>query len=293
MEDKATELELSEKQIHEIDKFVFRKREQIMRVLFTEGEITQGQLAESINSTVSSVSNILLKFEQFKYKLLHCDSRGVRKYYSLSAIGVAYMQYLSGKSKVQKDENIICANSAYLLQEARRTYRYFQDKADEDGEILMEDTLLRLNFCINNNSTLEDVDKFLKYMYCLEKLIIMNNEVYLDKALQLIQSNILRNWIDRFLERFFLLLPILNLLEDKTNVLSVFTVLENLAKGQLEEADVIVKEKQWEICCEGVAKFLEILKKSGQSQDDIYRILCGYMPDKMELAAMITRIICS
>ncbi len=293
MDDKATELELSEKQIHEIEKFVFRKREQIMRVLFAEGEITQGQLAENINSTVSSVSNILLKFDQFKYKLLNCDSRGVRKYYSLSVIGMAYMQHLSDKSKVQKDDSFNSANGAYLLQEARRTYKYFQDKMDEDGEIRMEDTLLRLSFCIDNDSTSEDVEKFLNYMYCLEKLIIMNNDVYFDKALQLIQSNILRNWIIRFLEGFYLFLPILNLLEEKTNILVVFTVLENIAKGQLEEAFVIVKEKQWEISCESLAKFLKMLKKSGRSQNDIYRILYGCMPDKMELAAMITRIICS
>lgn len=292
MEDRIAELELSEKEIREIEPFVSRKREQIMWVLYAEGEITQGELTREIASTAPSVSNILLKFEQFKYKLLNCESRGVKKYYSLSDIGIAYMKYLSNKDKMKQDDNVISTQSAYLLQEARRTYKYFQDKTDEDGEIWMEDALLRLSFGIDNNSTPEDVDMFLKYIYSLEKLIIMGNEVYFDKALQLIQSNILRNWVKRFLEGFYLFLPVLNALEEKKDILDVYTVLESLAKGQ-EEASVIVTEKQWEICCESVSQFLQKIKRSGRTQDDIYQILYGCMPDKMELAAMITRIICS
>ncbi len=292
MEDRIAELELSEKEIREIEPFVSRKREQIMWVLYAEGEMTQGEVTGKINSTAPSVSNIMLKFEKFKYKLLNCESRGVKKYYSLSDIGIAYMKYLSNK-EMKQDDNVISAQDAYLLQEARRTYKYFQDKTDEDGEIRMEDALLRLSFGVDNDSTSEDVDMFLKYIYSLEKLIIMGNEVYFDKALQLIQSNILRNWVKRFLEGFYLFLPVLNALEEKKDILDVYTVLESLAKGQEEEASVIVTEKQWEICCESVSQFLQKIKRSGGTQDDIYQILYGCMPDKMELAAMITRIICS
>lgn len=293
MEDRIVELELSEKERREIGAFLSRKREQIMWVLYAQGgEITQGELTKEIASTAPSVSNILLKFEQFKYKLLNCESRGVKKYYSLSDIGIAYMKYLSNKDKMKQDDNIISAQGAYLLQEARRTYKYFQDKTDNDGEIQMEDALLHLNFGIGN-STPEDVDMFLRYIYSLEKLIIMGNEVYFDKALQLIQSNILGNWVKRFLKGFYLFLPVLNALEEKEDILDVYTVLESLAKGEVQKAAVIVKEKQWEICCEKVSQFLQKIKGNGRTQDDIYQILYGCMPDKMELAAMLTRIICS
>ena len=293
MEKNVSNSQLNDKQIHEIQEFVVRKREQILWILWNENELPQGELAKKADSTTTSLSNILFKFEQFKYKLLNCESRGVRKYYSLSDIGMSYMQYLSDKGK-EKANNIISTSGACLLQEARNCIKHFFDKTDGDGEILIEDALLCLNYDIDNESTDEDVEVFLKYIYCIEKLIIMENEVYFEKAIQLIQSDILRKRIDCFLEGFYLFLPFLQILEDKKNILDIYGILENIAKEKIYEAAAVVNEKEWDIPYEKIEKLKNFFKKimqSGRRKEDIYRMLYGCLPDKAELAAMITQII--
>ena len=150
MKYKANNEPLSEKQIQEISNFVIRKRKQVMMTLWAEDELTQGDLAKRIDSTVISLSNILLRFDNFKYKLLEYDNRGVRKYISLSQTGILYMQFLNHEDTSSTNEKIIPADHAYLLQEARNQFKYFQRKAaeatagdtEDDTELLMENALL-------------------------------------------------------------------------------------------------------------------------------------------------------
>lgn len=300
MKAKVDNTQLNEKQIQEISDFVVRKREQIMMVLWSESELIQSELAKKVGSTVTSLSNILLRFDNFKYKLLEYDNRGVRKYISLSNIGILYMQFLNSEDTSSTNEKIIPSNHAYLLQEARNQIMYFREKAaegtaddtDDDTELLMENALLCLYYGIANESTDGDVDALLKYIYCLEKLIFSESDVYYAKVIELIQSDILKKRIEQFLEGFYLFLPILQILEDKNNILQIYSLIENIAKGNIQEASDTVKEKNWDVdCIKLLDYFKKITSSRKRSKEDIYKILCGCLPDKMELAAMLTQII--
>lgn len=290
MEEKSINI-LTEDQISEISEFAVRKREQIMRILWDNGELTQGDLAQRVNSTPTSMSNILLKFDRFKYKLLCCESRGIRKYYSLSDTGLFYMQYLNNR-KMDKGD-IVFANDLYLLQEAKNSINYFKDKADGDNEILMEDALLRLCYGIDNESSWEDIDVFLKYIYSIEKLLLLGNEVYFERAMSLMESEILRKRVDQFLEGFYLLRPILDLLEDQDNILDVYDMMEFAVKGAEEDVSRIARESGWNISCAHIVQFFRRIKQVGKSRKHIFKMIMGYLPDKAELSAMITQLICT
>lgn len=283
---------LTEDQISEISEFAVRKREQIMRILWEDGELTQGDLAQRANSTPTSMSNILLKFDQFKYKLLCCESRGIRKFYSLSDTGAFYMRYLNNKTMDKRD--IVNANDLYLFQEAKNSIKYFRDKADGDNEILMEDALLRLCYGIDNESSCEDIDVLLKYIYSIEKLLLLENEVYFERAMRLMESEILRKRVDQFLEGFYLLRPILDLLEDQDNILDVYDMMEFAVKGSEEDVSRIANERGWNIPCAYIVQFFRRIKQVGKSsRKHIFKMIMGYLPDKAELSAMITQLICT
>lgn len=290
MEEKSINI-LTEDQISEISEFAVRKREQIMRILWENGELTQGDLAQRVNSTPTSMSNILLKFDQFKYKLLCCESRGIRKYYSLSDTGAFYMRYLNNKRMDKRD--IVNANDLYLFQEAKNSIKYFRDKADGDNEILMEDALLRLCYGIDNESSWEDIDVFLKYIYSIEKLLLLENEVYFERAMRLMESEILRKRVDQFLEGFYLLRPILDLLEDQDNILDVYDMMDFAVKGSEEDVSRIANERGWNISCAYIVQFFRRIKQVGKSRKHIFKMITGYLPDKPELSAMITQLICT
>lgn len=297
---KVNNTQLSDKQIQEISDFVIRKRKQVMTTLWEKGELTQGDLAKGIGSTVTSLSNILLRFDNFKHKLLEYDNRGVRKYISLSQIGILYMQFLNHGDISSTNEKIIPSNHAYLLQEARNQIKYFQRKAaettaddtEDDTELLIENTLLFLHYGIANESAAEDIDALLKYIYCLEKLILSESDVYYNKVLELIQSGILKKRIEQFLEGFYLFLPILQILEDKNNIFQVCSLIKKIAKGNVQEASDTVEEKNWNIDCKKLSEYLHKTALSHKkNEEDIYKVLCGCLPDKMELAAMLTQTI--
>lgn len=288
MEEKIVEIQLSKEQIDEIKEFVVRKRERIMWVLWKESEITQGELAKKVDTTVTSLSNILFKFEKFKYKLLDCESRGIRRYYSLSDVGMRYMHYLRNDGKLDELNSAVALDGEQFLLEARNVIGYFKGKCDGDGEILMEDALLHLMYGIENDIKMQDIEMFLKYIYYMEKLLLMEDEVYIEKGMQLIHSDILRKRVDQFLEGFYMFLPVLQILEDKSSVLDIYTVFKQLTKGDIRNAADIVTKRKWSFSCEKMSSFL--LRYRGRSKEDIYRILYAYLPDKMELAAMITQI---
>lgn len=290
MEEKSINL-LTEEQISEISEFAVRKREQIMGILWESGELTQGDLAQRVNSTPTSMSNILLKFDQFKYKLLCCESRGTRKYYSLSDMGAFYMQYLNNRKTDKGD--IVFASDLYLFQEAKNSIKYFKDKAEDDNEILMEDALLRLCYGIENESSWEDIDAFQKYIYSIEKLLLLGNEVYFERAMRLMESEILRKRVDQFLEGFYLLRPILDLLEEQDNILDVYDMVEFAVKGAEEDVSRIVRERGWNIPCAQIVQFFRKIKQIGKSREHTFKLITGYLPDKAELSAMITQLICT
>ena len=118
------------------------------------------------------------------------------------------------------------------------------------------------------------------------------SDVYYNKVMELIESDILKKRIEQFLEGFYLFLPILQILEDQSNILQVDSLIEKITEGNIQEASDTVEEKSWNVDCIKLSDYLhKITSSSKRSEEEIYKILYGCLPDKMELAAMLTRII--
>lgn len=82
--DEATENEIAE--------FLTKKRKAIMYALYEYKERSQRELADTVGTSPASLANILIKFEQFQFKLLDSRTFGKYRYYFLTKLGRAYIQ---------------------------------------------------------------------------------------------------------------------------------------------------------------------------------------------------------
>ena len=73
--------ELDEETEKVIDEFLTKKRKAILYALYGGKERPHKELADAAGTSPASLSNILLKFEQFPYKLLDSRTSGKYRYY--------------------------------------------------------------------------------------------------------------------------------------------------------------------------------------------------------------------
>lgn len=86
-----------------IERFLTKKRYTVLTELGRQGELTQKELANAIKSTATSLSNILLRFEECPYQLIQSRNGGKFRYYQLTDLGRAYWEAREDINKEDED----------------------------------------------------------------------------------------------------------------------------------------------------------------------------------------------
>ncbi len=85
--------ELNDELIKKIDDFLSRQRREVLETVYTHKRISHKELAAGIGSTPTSLWNICQNFRSFQPALLKTEVQGRFKYYALTDLALAYVEY--------------------------------------------------------------------------------------------------------------------------------------------------------------------------------------------------------
>lgn len=174
--EKISRSTLTEKDSKEIALFLTTKRKQVVEKLYEKKRISQGELAEEINTSTASLANILLKFRKFKYKLIDSQGEGKRQYYYLTDLGNAYIENYYDERKSSRNENVIFGDSFRVMQIVENSLVNLKKRYEDKWETMLDDALIA---CIKYYMTDdEDVDEIDEFLFSVERALIDNYENY-------------------------------------------------------------------------------------------------------------------
>ena len=281
--DNRMKKEISEEAFSDITYFLSKKRLDILLALYENGELSQGELARIVKSTVTSTANILMKFAQYQYRLIGVNNRGKYRYYNLTSLAVQYVEYINSQQEKEAEEQIIHHSELLLLQKAKSSISEFKRIYEDDWDIVMDDCLINFIGC---KMMEENEEQLIQGM--LHSLALMDLDEYensMDKFLEMIDVPILSKRIERFMEKFATIRPILILLRDdnfvyQINEFLVAIIQENISSA-VEYAESLGIQKQYE----KLQNTINWLKNElyGKDKQEIFLYIKRFFPGQQQL----------
>ena len=275
--------EVSEDIFSDITHFLSKKRLDILLALYENGELSQGELARIVKSTVTSAANILMKFAQCEYRLIEVNSRGKYRYYNLTSLAVQYVEYIKSQQKKEAEEQIIHHSELMLLQKAKNSISEFKRIYEDDWDIVMDDCLINYIEC---KKMKENEEQLIQGM--LHSLALMDLDEYensMDKFLEMIDVPILSKRIEQYMEKFATIRPILALLRDDKNVYQVneflVAIIQENILSAFEYAESLGIQKQYE----EFKNTINWLKDNlyGKEKQEIFLYIKRFFPGQQQL----------
>lgn len=274
-----------------------KKRRATIDILNNKGELTQNELAHAINSTPTSLSNILHKFEKFEYKLLDVKSMGKYRVYRLSDLGNEYIKYIDEKAnQINNRDNISIKEDQELFQSAEKIIKALKTEFDDAWQTRFDDALVKL--VKGSGMVLDEKSEMFasQYLECLEQLTLQDNYIMLNKVLDLLPNPILRNRVEDFMEYFDRFIPIFKSLQSKGQAFEVGKIIE-AAFSNSEEPLVAehLKAVGWKN--NEYYRLKEVIPNikrciAGYSEKEIYKYLNGLLLNQEMLSYYIMKYLC-
>lgn len=284
-------MDMNEQMNKEIKHFLTKKRSAVINVLAEQGELSQGELALAVNSTVTSLSNILLKFERYQYKLLEVRSSGKYRYYALSDIAKTYLNDLEKQADLEKDSVTSSEGDEKLFQHAEECLEDLKKIHGDEWQTKFDNALVRRIY--GSGETLDSKSELLveQYLKCLEILTMQNNGEVLGEVLALVANSILRDRIESLMNYFEPFIVVLKDLRKKENIFNIGMVLKAaFAEQHEEDVKKYIEELQWKNDEYGKLKaIIPKLKKclNGCNSREIYQYFNMLLPEQEMLSMCI------
>ena len=116
----------------------------ILKELYKSPRMQQKNLAASIHTSTTSLSNIICRLEDIQPQLLVSERVGRSKYYSLTEIASSYVaQVILPQTKNKIHEFSTRSPKDSLLSEALDSLYHFQDEAGSEWDFILDNLLLK------------------------------------------------------------------------------------------------------------------------------------------------------
>lgn len=284
------EIELTDETKRYIDFFSSKKRMEVMEALYPNRKLSHGELAKNVKTSPTSLSNILLTFENFEYVLIDGISEGKRRYYYLTRLG---REYVESCRKLEKDEEAgkIIRDSFQMVLMAKEYLEEFQ-ALEDDWEIELEDALIARIECqrIPEGGSQKAADEFIK---CAEHVLVNDYDNQIMEILKLLQENsILQIRFSRFIEKFDLFRPVLQIWENGADALWVYELLDAAVSGNKEKgchyADMLrLDEEGYDRLTEGIRYIAEKVNEMDTSA--LYECFNRFLAGNQILSGFLAR----
>ncbi len=275
-----------------ISDFLTKSRMDVIVALSGNKKLNHGELANALSTSVASLSNRLVKFEEFDYKLLDSKNEGKFRYYFLTDLCKRYLESIDRDNATQENVKIIQHEVLQLKQQLKDVLEEFKKLYEDEWEIELEDALIERIECrkIKSSEGEKLVDDFI---IGIEKLLLYDYDSYSIMVLQMLsENNILQTRITRFMEQYEVFLPVLEAWKNEDNYIQVYDKLGNIvklyqqSKEDIEEHLDIPKEDKLFCKISYILKQIEYLDK--QSINDWFM---RYMAGNKALSAFMAQII--
>lgn len=275
-----------------ISSFLTKSRMDVIEALIGNRKLNHGELANALSTSVASLSNRLVKFEEFDYKLLDSKYEGKFRYYFLTDLCKRYLESLDRDNATQEEVKIIQHEVFQLKQQLKDILEEFKSLYEDEWEIELEDALIERIECreIKRSAGEKLVDDFI---IGIEKLLLYDYDNYSIMVLQMLsQNNILQARITRFMEQYEAFMPVLEEWRDEDNYIHVYDKLGKIVKlyrqskeDKAEQADIPKEDKLYsKISC--ILKQIEYFDKQS-----INEWFMRYMAGNKALSAFMAQII--
>lgn len=276
------------KSFDEIKEFLTTKKSTILNTLYIHGELSQGELAEKANTTVTALSNMLVKFDQFKYPLLTAVYKGRYRYYYLTDLALEYLEQTFREEQESSQMTLVSHEGARLAQEAQRHLLAFQNVYEDDWEIVLDD-ILKGYVQMEPVTVPEGEDLINQFMYCLECLIANEYYSYIEKTMALLKNGILQRRLEQFSQLYETTFKVADTLKDAEKVYHVFQILHMLIMD-VDISNDALERLRW--TRDYVLKLKEIVRKfvssvNGWTEYDIFTCLKRYFTSQEQLCVFL------
>ncbi len=282
---------LDEGERQKIDDFLSRKRKDVMNALYPDKRVSHKELAKKVSTSTASLSNILWKFENFDYQLLDSESEGRNRYYFLSDLGREYMDAYRREEEAVEKGKIIYRESAQTMHQIKEFLKEFQCLYGDEWEMALEDGLLARIECksVPQDEGVKVLDNFID---CVEKVLIYDYDNNIVELMKLLSGNsILQGRFSRFIEKFDLFRPVLEVYENELDAFQMYELLETALKKEKDKAKRYIEGLHWtdeyEKLCEGIGYIAECT--AGKSKQHIYECLKRYLAGNGAVSAFLAR----
>ena len=136
---------------------------EIVLILAENDRLSQGELASATNTTPPSISNIMLRFDEFKYCLIKSSSEGKYRYYSITDLCKRYLYERNRINiDIEKSKNEQ-RDIAQLVKQMKMSMDAFRSECDEEWEIEFDDGINDRINCkkIEKNKKERLIDQFI------------------------------------------------------------------------------------------------------------------------------------
>lgn len=277
--------------ISEIESFLTKKRRAVLEVLYPDEILNHGELANAVDTSATSLSNILYKFTYYKYALLKGSPDGKYCYYSLTELGKEYIKNCHGEKGETTGKIIYCEASQMMVKVQESLIQLQNLYRDDEWQIVLEDALIARIECqiISQNESEKIVDDFL---YNVETVLLYDYENYIIQILDILKvSSILQRRLSRFIEKFELFIPLLIELERGFDVFQLFDFLDGIIFDKDEVVHKYIEKLHWEKefdeLLEGIHYLADCTR--GKKMCELYNIFNRFLANNQAISAFMAR----
>lgn len=199
----------------------------ILTTLYRTPKMTQKVLAASIQTSPSSLSNIIARMNTITPQLLTSERNGRTVYYSLTAVAKYYVEQELIADKIDHTSSFIVNVSADSLNidtptavEAKRSLSQFQEKAGNNWIVILYNYIgNELNDSSHGRNSLDpdNYNLYKNFMNSITQLKLQKDDSSINQLYSILDNEILiqrmEAYFDKRLEIYYNLLPLLNLVD--------------------------------------------------------------------------------
>ncbi|MDO4331203.1 MAG: hypothetical protein Q4C58_00760 [Eubacteriales bacterium] len=273
-----------------IDGFLTRRKYDVFWALAKVETATQKQLAGLSGTTTTSLSNILLKFEDFTYTLLTVQQSGRNRYYSLSEVGQAYVRRKIKAGPETEGGRIAFHDELRILQKLKDGIEQLKSR-NEEWDVTLDNILLKRIYGIGEECDSADEAIADELIRNLQKAIMNEYGEVVKRVMKLLETDILKCRLEKFLSVFYAFLPFYRMLEKEENTFEIHEIFLQLVKGEMDdECCRMLEQMELSTAAGQLADVIGMLKKNlaGKERKEIYTRLKEFMPEMNEIALYLT-----
>lgn len=200
---------LTEVEMAEITAFLNRKKGEAFWALVRQEGMSNKEWAMSADTTPTSLSNIILKFENFPYRLIEGKSSGRKRCYYLTELAREYVRLHSQMGKEDEQKTSIYQQEEWLLrQRFKDALENLKKRHGEEWEVAIDNILVRRILCSEDVGEAEDIELVDEIIFVIEMVLENEYDGSLELCMKVLSpSVILSNRIDEYLQCFHAFTP--------------------------------------------------------------------------------------